>query len=771
MNNPLHLRSYFKFLSRNRLYTLINLLGLSVSLMFVILIATYTSQELSVDKFQKNADRIYALGTEEDIATGYGIVPYLASRYPEIEKMTAYSSVQRSISIGESHYNVNIDCVDSTFLDIFSFKVLDGDPSVLDRTTEILVSESFARKAFGNENPIGNTVKFSDEASLTIGGIIEDFNNSLLLKSDIVMNAQLIEELFNNSISNKHMHNAGGVLLFIMAHEGTDLQSKTEDMAEYFKEFFWIYSRGSVKEVTLTPLRDIYFSKIKPSGSFDVNTGDIGLVRMLISIGLLILIFALINYINLTVAQTGFRAKEMATRRLLGASSNEIFLKFILESTLMCVLAFFMGLLLAGAFEGIFGNIFNKTLDVFGSIDWRSGSVYFIMILVLGLISGITPAIVISRYKPINVTRGSFAHKSKMVFSKVFIIFQNVITIVMVASALTMLLQINHMINAPLRYNTDNILDIWPRFQREDLFNAFRNEISNLAAVKRVSFSQGVPIDGGNNNSFTINDKNYSFQVFEGDSVYMDMLQFEILKDNGQKGAWFNETAIAELELEDKYEFKHWWSGEMTPIAGIVKNFRIGNGIADESGPVVIFIREDNIWPWSILVEVEGDHAKVYKEIEAIFHDITGIDMQAEYLNNQLRESYDTQISTYIIVLTFSIIAIVISMLGLLAMSTYFIQQRAGEIAIRKVFGSSREELFLKLTFNFLKLVLIAFIIAVPIIWYVMGVWLSDYPYRIGLSPLILIAAGFAALATAMISVSWQTIKAVNTNPADAIRD
>lgn len=772
MNNPLHLKSYFKFLGRNKLYTLINVLGLSVSLMFVILIATYTSQELSVDKFHKNADRIYALGREDIIATGYGIVPYLASRYPEIDKMTAYSSVQSNVGIGESRHNVSINCVDSTFLDIFSFKLLDGDPSVLNRTTEVFVSESFAQKAFGNENPIGQTVKFSDEVSLTIGGIIEDFNNSLLAKSDIVMNAQLIESLFNGSISNKHMNNGGGVLLFIMVHEGTDLQSKTEDMAEYFKEFFWMYSRGIAKEVTLTPLRDIYFSSTKRRGHYSVNTGNIGLVKILISVGLLILIFALINYINLTVAQTGFRAKEMATRRLLGASSHEIFLKFILESILMCMLAFFIGLLLAGAFEGFFGNIFNRNIDVLGGMNWRSGSIYFIMILILGLISSIIPAIAISRYKPINVTRGSFTHKSKMVFSKVFIVFQNVITIIMVASALTMLLQINHMINAPLGYNIDNILEVNNTgFINKEQINTFRNEISNLASVKRVSLSQGIPIGGGNNNSFTIDDKNYSFQIFNGDSVYMDMLQFEILKDNGQKGVWLNEKAVFDLELKDNdYDFVPWWQTDKVPIAGIVKNFRIGNGLADEASASIISISDD-FWPWGILAEVNGDHTSAYHEIGAVFRNITGVDMRAKYLSDQLRESYDVQISTYKTVSTFTFVAIIISMLGLLAMSTYFIQQRAGEIAIRKVFGSSREELFRKLVFNFLKLVLTAFVIAVPVIWYAMRVWLSNYPYRIGLSPLIFITAGFAAVITATMSVSWQTIKAVNTNPADTIRD
>lgn len=777
MNNPLHFRSYFKFLGRNRLYTAINVLGLSVSLMFVILIAVYTTQELSVDSFHKNADRIYVLGHEHDTATGYGIVPYLLSRYPEIEKATAFTNNHVVVDIEGIPYVAEVGMVDSTFFDIFSFKMIEGDASALYTTTEALVSESFARKAFPLQDPIGKIIdlgtdNLDGEQKVVVAGIIEDFKHSIIPESDIVLSAQFAEH-FNGSISNKNMNNAGTVMLFLMTYEGADLQSKTDDMAEYFKEFFWTYRDGRSKEVILTPLRDIYFH-MRGGGNFWINTGDIMLVRILVSVGILILLFALINYINLTVAQTGFRAKEMATRRLLGASRSEIFLKFMAESTLMCALAFMVGLLLAGAFEGVFGKILYADIDVFGSIGWQSALIYILTILVLGVVSGVIPAVFISRYRSIDVVKGSFAHRSKMVFSKVFIVFQNVITITLIAAALTMLLQIRHMINMPLGYNTENILEV-PGMPTQAQLHTFRNEISNLASVKRVSLTQGYPLNGGNNNSFMYDGQPVSMFLFEVDTVFMDMMGFEIIKDNGQEEAgrqWFNETVVGIYGMTpDSTAYR--WQNIMVPFAGIVKDFRLHNAMYDRTPPVMITIHRnlDDFWPWQLLIEVQGDQAKAYHEIAAIYKEIAGFDMQqAGYLTDKIRESYAAQRRVFNIVLIFTIVAVLISMLGLLAMSTYFVQQKAGGIAVRKVFGSTRGEVFRMLVLGFMKLVLVAFVISVPVIWYAMTQWLANYPYRIGLSPLIFAAAGLTAVVIAMASVSWQSARAANANPIDAIK-
>ncbi len=775
MANPLNFRSFSKFLERNKLYTAINVFGLSVSLMFVILIAVYTTRELSVDKFHANRDRIYALGNENYFGSGYGLAPHLLNRYPEIEKITATAQEHGTVEVMDTRYSVNVLLVDSTFYDIFSFRMIEGDPgAILRTTTDAILTEEFAHKVFGDADPLGQMLKFDDEFSVVVAGVAENFRNTSFPESDIIMNMENMEEHFNGGISNQHMNNAGGVVFFIMTYPEADLVSKIPDMKEYFKEIFWVYARDIVSEVVLTPLDEFYFSQLEASTG-DLGKGDRTLVMILISVGALILIFAIINYINLTVAQTGFRAKEMASRRLLGASRGEIFSKFILESIIVCAFAFAVGFMLALALQNVTGDLLQRRLDVMGSLTYVSGGIYIATIALIGAISGIIPAVFISRYKPIDVVKGSFRHKSKMVFSKVFIVFQNVITISLIAASFTMLLQMRHMIEAPMGYNYENIIDMPSTgFKSRDMIKTFKNELRQLASVKEVVATNGHPLNMGNNMTVEYRGKNVSFQTFHSDTAFFNMMGFEVLKDNNladRNGYWINETARFELEMsDDDVDFK--LGDQAVPVLGVVKNFRIGDVLNERASPALIYLIPENtdFWPWGFLIEVQGDPDAAFADVRGVYERLTDVEFEGKFLKDQIREAYDSQRRTYTIVTIFTLIAVLISMLGLLAMSTYFIQQRASEIAIRKVFGSTRREMLRRLVFNFLRLVLIALVLAIPVIWLLMRWWLSNYNYRIDLSPWIFVAAGALALIIAFVTVLWQSARAANANPIEAIK-
>ncbi len=787
MINPLNFKSFSKFLARNKLYTAINIFGLSISLMFVILIATYTTQELSVDKFQQNRDRITTLGYYHFIGSQYGLSPYLLNRYPEIEKISAAAGQKAAVEVQGDRYDAKILLVDSTFYDIFSFRMIEGNPKeILSTKTDVIVSEAFARRAFGSTDPIGQTITAippknepysggtESTLSVVVAGISEDFHNSLFEQADIIMTMENMGTYFNAGISS----NAGGVVLFIMTHPGTDLTAKIPDMQDYFKEISWIYQTGLWGDtVTLTPMDEFYFSKLPPSPS-GMRQGDFSLVSILISVGLLILIFAIINYINLTVAQTGFRAKEMASRRLLGASRGEIFSKFILESVLVCAFAFAMGLMFAISLQNVAGDILQRRLDVMGGMTWTTSGAYLALIIVMGVISGVIPAIFISHYKPIDVVKGSFRHRSKMVFSRIFIVFQNVITISLIAASLTMLLQIRHMIEAPMGYKTENIIDI-PNtsFQTPDQVTTFKNELKQLASVKEVSLAQGHPFNRGANWTFQFEEKNISFQIFSGDQAFMGMMGIEVLKDNhlgAGQGVWVNKIAEFDLGLKDGETISR-ALGERTPISGVIEDFRVGSllSLDPQLPPVMVMIypEERPFFPWSFLVEVQGDPEAAFEDVRGVYERLAGgLEFNGKFMQDEIKEAYGAQQRTYTIVVIFTLIAILISMLGLLAMSTYFIQQRAPEIAIRKVFGSTRGEMLRRLVLNFMRLVLIAFVLSVPVIWLVMRWWLSNYSYRIDISPWIFVVAGAFAFITAFATVLWQSTRAANANPIDAIR-
>lgn len=813
-------KSFFRFLSKNRLYTAVNIFGFAVSLAFVILIADYTICQLTTDNFQPDKEQLFILGNEHYMGTGYGMGERLKSRYPEIEDYCR-------VFLNASNMPVEVEgkktvatsmLVDTSFFDMFGFKLLRGDPDqVLVSKENAVITESFARQVFGNQDPIGRQIVFTAETrynaeatngnaeptngnaaptngnagpnnvddtpiSRTVSGIIEDIDNSVFPD-----NTQIITHIenvgnYNPAIPSPQMNNAGSIILFLKLHPGADLRSKAQDIRHYFSEFFWPYSGGAWKEVSFTPMKDAFFSPMHGNGLLQ---GNKSFVIILLTIGLTILFFAVINYLNLTVAQTGFRAREMATRRLLGANRQEIFRRFVGESVLLCLLSFLLAFLLAFAVQPLAAQLLQYKIDIIQSLTiWRVGG-YVATVFLLGLLSGLAPATIITRYKPIDVVRGCFYQSSRKVFSKVFIVLQQVITTALIAGCLTIFLQIDHMISAPLGYDYNNILDISTiGFKDNTQIDAFRNEISQLSGVECVSLSCGTPLNNGNNNhiSFGI-DRMISFQTFYVDSTFLKMFGLNKIRENYSTtipSFYLNETAIKELGLkEDALRFKAGKDYEEEyAIAGVFEDFQLGT-ILQNNVPMMMYVTNDlihdpsqEINPWSVLVKVSGDPKATVEAIDQCFTKVTrGEAMQASFMEEQLRDSFSQQRNLAAIVLIFTCVAIFIGALGLLAMSTFFIQQRRREVAVRKVFGAARHEILMQLVATFLRYVGLAFVLAIPIIWTVMDWWLKDYSYRIKLSPWIFIIAGVFTTLVATFTVLWQSIRAAAINPSEAVKN
>ncbi|MDR0995187.1 MAG: ABC transporter permease [Tannerella sp.] len=766
----MNFKSFFKFLSRNKGYTAIDIFGLSVSLMFVILIGVYVQQELSTDKFQKNAERIYALGSEQAVASAWRLGTRLESRYPEIETVCPVISSFRgeAVLIGDTHWKADLMFSDSSFFHVFSFRLLQGDPqTALIGKENAVISEAFARKVFSGRNPMGQRIRLNDSVTVVVNGIMQDIKRSTLPSIDILVNINNVR-FYNPSLDTEHFNNAAGCDLFILAKKGADLPAKKDDMLKYFKDIFWIYQLGSWTQVTLTPLSKLHFTDLAFANP--LNHGDWKFVLTLLSVGILILLFAVINYINLTVAQAGQRAKEMATRRLLGSSRADLFRRLMLESTLLTFFSFLIGLLLAVAAAPLAADLLQTKVDLLGAFRPLNVGIALLLILGIGALSGLLPALVISNSKPIDIVRGGFRRKTKMVFSKVFITFQNVITIMMLAASLTMALQIYHMIPAPMGFNTPTLMDISTgQFDTEKDARSFGNEIGQLASVKRVGYSAGMPTSSVNNNT-TQNkrlNKTISFMQLWGDSTWFRMLNFKVLRDNhvASPDAWYlTQEAMRQLELPDSAQSFDGFRNSQ-PIAGILRDFKLYT-VNRKPEAIVVKIKND-VLPWDILVEVQGDPMTAYKQISEVYKRMTGgLEFEGKFLDQQIASRFESELRTTKIVTIFCGMAILLSLLGLLAMSTYFIRQRSTEIAVRKVFGSTNREMLRRLVRTFLSYVGIAFILATPPVWYIMHRWISAYTYRIPLYWWIFLAAGLFCLLVAFATVFWQSYRAANSNPA-----
>ncbi len=796
MFRQLDLRSWFTFLGRNRLYTAVNFIGLALALAFVLLVADYTVRQFTVDRFQTRADRIYAVCSEESAASGYYLQKHLRDRYPEIESTCSVAFFEDSdagstpVEIGRQKFLASVLYADTTFFRMFDFTLLEGArEEALAARENVVLSESFARKVFGTFDPLGQTLRLdNDDRTYVVSGVMRDIERSAIPAADIVMRAERITE--TNVANDERMSNSGAGVTFLLERRGADLQAKVPDMLAFFKEIYWPYQGNVVSQVRLVPLRELYFEPVNNTNK--LAHGSRSFLYILLGVGLVVLVFAVMNYINLTVAQAGFRAREMAARRLLGAPRGNIFLKWVLESTLFCAAALLIASCIAELFVPWASQLLGTKVAVWDDLSWPAAGGCLLAVVVLGVVSGFVPALLVARYQPIDIVRGTFRRHAKTVYGRVLIALQNVITIVLLAASITIELQIRHLVNAPLGYETHDILNIGTDiFPDRSSIRRFCDELRSLPEIEAVGLGCGTPHDRGNNNTIAYGpDRMVSFQVFIGDSTYFRILGLERLRDNhvavaagsgASRDFWasnvwhINQYALHELGIaEDAPEFK---VGEELSypvvVAGIYRDFQVGTAL---DAPTSVLLREvndpDGFQPWNILVKTHGDHAAVYHAVEELFRQTTdGGSFAARYITDEIADDFAAQQRLLHIIGIFTLVALLISSLGLFAMAAYYIQQKRQEIAVRRVFGASRREMLTRLVRNFMALVGAAFVIAVPIAVWGLRRWLEEYSVRIALSPWIFLAAGLFAAVVALLSVGWQSRRAADADPVESLKN
>ena len=784
MNDFCQLKSFGNFLKRNKLFTAINVFGFAVSLMFVVLIGLYIQTEISVNASQQNKERIFRFTGSGATTVAPPTGPVLANRYPEIESYTGvfYQSgwnvqVKSDNSSGERWLATSM-LTDSSFFRVFSFPFVQGDASQALRTKkDVVLTESYARKLFGNEPALGKVIDVNGIDGMIVSGVVRDFRDTHFTNPDVIMWLENLSDMWGMNL----MGHWGwcAVELYLMSAPQADLLAKTDELNDYLhsSEAFWLFYNDSTNRASLEPLEEVYFSP--KTRSETIRSNDSRFLMVLAATALLVLIFAVINYINLSVAQSGFRAQEASIRRLLGGSKGSLFAGFVLESLIICFVSFFLGVLLARLAQSWFGGMLGCEISV--AEGMTGGGMLFALggVVLIGIISGLVPAYTLTRFKPIDVVRGTFRRKTKMVYSKVLIAFQYCITIALIGCTVTVIWQTRFMMKTDLGYDHDYLMTCGNVAENATERAAIRSQLMAIPGVEQVAFSCGTPADGGNNNTTQDKEGNrHSFQVFMGDSAYMEMMGFEILRRTGvedERAVWINETAWKQLGLADDATECLDPAGDgnaKVKLRGMVRDFHTSD-LSRPIGEAMIRPLEPDTYAWNILIRVSpADPFATLNRIRDWYnHQVGGQLFTGSFLDQQIQSMYVAQERTAGILSNLSLIAILISALGMLAMSTYFMRQRAQEIAVRKVFGATDREVLTRLVMSFLRLVLVAFVVAVPVIWYLMNNWLSGYAYRIPLSWTIFALAGATAFVIAFAAVLWQSMKATRANPILAIKD
>lgn len=794
------MKYFFRFLKNNPLYAVINVVGLALSLMFVILIGDYTYRQFSIDKWHRNHERIYVLGTENgnSLLSWPDCAHSLKDRYPEVEDVCCVYMHNGKIKHEDKVYEEsqgdnagNIMLADSNFFRFFDFKMIDGDrETALDSPEKCVVTESLAKALFPDGNALGQPLQIegtryvfvSDDngdpydSSLvyTVSGVIKDLDKTVFLnETAVIANFERAPQVLGYRLRNDLMASGplGSTLSFLMLRPGASLEDKIEDLTSYCIESIPVFNFYGNTKAAIIPLDDLMFAPQNTGAG--LQTGDKSLLGILLAVVLAILMFAVTNYINLTVANTGFRAKEMATRRLLGSDGLGISLELIGESTLMVFISFIIGGALALLLEDKVAVLFKGKIDILKDINFSTVSVSLLFIVLTGIISGIMPTISLSKYKPIDVVKGSFRYHSKMVLSRIFIILQNVITMTMMAATLTILLQMSHLVKAPLGYNTENIFRV-----SSDNPEVMRNALKSQPFVQEIGSFSGTSLDGNYRSMSTRKDKdnnNLLVYLTTWDKEFIDIMGINLVKDNHLSGdvKYINEELAGKLSLGDGESEVTWGDGKVMQVAGIFSNFHMTN-ILDPYQPFLISVKDtDEIEDPNFMVKTDGspDARKklcdLIKEVDGTTEDL---DWKLQSVDDNIKASLNEEKNTMRIVSIFTGVAVLISILGFIGMSLFFIRQRKKEIGVRRIMGSTTNEVLSLLLTKFCAPLLVSFIFAVPLSWFIMDKWLESFSYRIGLSPWIFIASGAVSLLIAVVSIFFQTLHAAHSNPADAIR-
>ena len=759
------MKSYLKFLSRNKLYTAIEAVGLAVSLAFVIIIGSYVWQQYAVTRENPDRERVYVPGTPGFPALTYGF-PDAIGNIPEIESVSRMCNVVVHPVIRGENTEAESVGVEPEFFEICpQFRFVEGSADVLSVPNNAILSASFARK---HNLSVGEALDITG-SSYVVGAILEDLKGTVIKPYDIFLNAAVYKDEW------QPFDNYGSTVTLIKVRPETDRKELYDKLESVCKDVYSsIYGQYFFEHLELSRYDELFF---KETEEF-FRHGDKATLRILMLVGLLLLLSAILNYINLSVALTGKRAKEMAVRQLSGASRAGIIWKYLAESIAFTVVCFAAGLLLAEVFCPAMNALLNNP-DIPIKIIWSPGYVfaYIVIILLVGVLCGIFPAMMSGRYNPVDVMKGGYRRRSKMVFSKVFIVLQNALAVILIALAITMEAQMHKTQERPMNCNIENIFFL-KDFSGED--NApLKDALEALPCVRRIGRSSGVPgsINMGQY-STTRDGQDIIYKLIRMDSTAFSMFGFEILEDFHApqfNSVWFSDKTFAATGFDSDY---HDISGTLSrrtkgceQVAGVFKSFPTNNAnIGEEDNAIVSLMRSEDIPFAGWVIETTPDRKAAKAQImEAYDNSIKGKQIYgslAFWVDENIAEAWKPARNNMRLVEIFMLLSIIIALLGLVAMSTYYADEKSRDIAVRKVFGGTVDTEAQRTIREYMVLVGIACVIGIPIAVYAAQEYLKDFIYRLEGYWWIFVVAVLLTGLIAFVSVIWQVLKAAKTNPA-----
>ena len=791
--------NYFKIilrkLSKNKTASFINVFGLSVGITSCLLIALYIQHEASYDNFQKNGDRIvrlimeYKFGGAESVKgnfTSVRVAPVLKRNFPEVESALRMEQSERVVSYANKLFTEKrFMYADSSFFNIFSFRLQNGNPrNCLLSPHSVVLTESAAHKYFGNENPVGKALKISSDSSLyQITGVMKDCPSNSQIKFDFLASFSSLDipKDWEDSYWNANY------TTFLLLKSQSAAASLHTKLSQFMKKE--MQGQGAVVNFFLEPFTSIHLHS--DYEGFEPNN-SITYIYILAAVALFILIIACFTYINLSTARSVERAKEVGVRKVIGAEGKQIFWQFIGESAALCSIAVFISVVAVILLLPSFNNLTDKQLSVHSLFSLPFISFTLAMMICISLLAGSYPALILSRFQPAIVLKGAFKNTdSAQWLRKSLIVFQFAISVFLIVSTFIIQQQLYYIQHKKLGYDREHVLVLTTGYQLQKRLPLLKQQLKQNPDVASISSCYRSPVEGGGGYNMrsdlmpesgqlavTANpiDENFisatGLQLSAGSNLTEQDIK-DVANDRKEKVFHFilNESAARQLGWTPQEAVgKKMFLDDSRPgyIKGVVKDFHF-ESLHNPIKPIVLFPEG---WGGELLIKISGQNMpqtlsflqQKWKEL------VPERPFEYHFLDDDYNKLYNAELRLGAMMNLFSAIAIILACLGLFGLSAYAAQQRIKEIGVRKILGASTGNLVVVLSKNFIQLAAIAMLIAFPLAWWAMHRWLQSFQYRISIAPWVFFITGFAILSIALLTVSYQAIKAALANPVKSLR-
>lgn len=790
-------KTAFRNLLRNKVYAFINIAGLSMGLACAMLIILYVKDEVSYDRFHANVGNIYRVVTQsidkkgvkgrKDSNTGYFQGPRFTQNIPEIQSFVRIQSNSVDMKMGTEIKSQDMLYVDSSFFSVFSFPLVSGDPKTcLQDPYSIVLSEDAAKKYFGKADAIGKTIMLKKDTAFkpyTVTAVAKKCPQNSSVQFDVLLpfimppnEASNSENWFNFFLNT-----------FVVLNPKANVQAVNTKMQRVYKA----ESKEALKlinekygpidfdnEYLLQPFTDMHMNTELPAQNGLSNASNPVYSYILSGIALFILLIACINFVNLTVARSVKRAKEIGIRKVVGSNRRQLMLQFLGESFFLCTFAFAFAILLVQLILPVFNDLSNKALALSYLFDARLIAGYIVLFLITGLMAGFYPALVLSGYSPVDTLYSRFNLAGKNYLQKSLVVLQFALASFLIIATFTIYAQFNYLTTEKLGYDDSNLVVVKKFGTKHEQAKLFKSELMKYPEILGVA-----PKNGGTWGTVAkiANDSTLQFTYETVDESYLPLLKIPLVQGRNFSTDYPSDSVNSVLVNESfvkKAGWKKpigeivnfWYDNRKYNVVGVVKDYHYAS-LNEEIGPELFTIKHTNDFGTFFIKIKPNSETSSLKAIQKTFKQLFPLSPYSyDFKDQQNRNSYEAEAKWKQIMLFAAILTIFISCIGLFGLSVLSAEKRTKEIGIRKVLGASVNTIVTILSKDFLKLVCIALFIAIPSAWIAANHWLQNYPYRISLNWWLFASAAVLVIVIALITVSFQAIKTAIANPVKSLR-